>query len=330
MRRTLERLLEGRDLDESEAGDLLLALTDPELPQATKGALLVALRAKGETAAEVRGMARAMRQAARPLSVARDRLIDTCGTGGDGSSSINVSTAAALVLAAGGAAVVKHGNRSVSSRSGSADVLEALGITLPTGPQEAEALLDRAGFTFLFAPHFHPATAAVVPVRRALGVRTVFNLLGPLTNPAAPRFQVLGAYDPEACALLADAISGLPIERVFVVHGAPGWDEATPCGPFALWDVRPGRVEHRVVDPAEDYGVDRCDPDALSGGDADDNAGHLRALFEGQPGPHRDAVLLNAALGLELLGEATGRDALALAGSIVDDGRVLELLERLR
>jgi anthranilate phosphoribosyltransferase len=327
MKATLESLLEGQNLTENDAHRAMGWMADETVSPAWKGAFLAALRAKGETPEEIRGMATAMRAAARPLATrVEGPLIDTCGTGGDGSGSINVSTATALVLAASGVGVVKHGNRSVSSRSGSADVLEALGLNLPKGPRDAEACLARTGFTFLFAPHFHPAMKAVVPVRRAMSVRTVFNLLGPLTNPARPSHQVLGTFSTHTSELLAHALSGMEITRAFVVHGAPHWDEATPIGPFHRWEVTPGAVLHTVVDPLETYGIPRCTVEDLAGGDADENAGHLRAIFEGRKGAHRDAVVLNAALGLEVLGRASGRAAAAMAAEALDSGAVLRLL----
>jgi len=326
----LERLLAGGDLTQDEAGGLMNALIAPEVAETMKAGLLVALRAKGETAAEVRGMALAMRQAARRLPAEADGpLVDTCGTGGDGSHSFNVSTATALLSAASGARVVKHGNRSVSSQCGSADVLEALGVRLPSDPASAAAALRMHGFTFLFAPLFHPAMKAVVPVRRSLGVRTVFNVLGPLTNPASPGHQLVGAFSEEAAVLMAETLSGLPVERAFVVHGAPGWDEATPVGPFLLLEVTPGRVERRTMDPG-DYGLPRCAPEDLAGGDASHNAGLLRAVFAGERNAIRDAVVLNTALVLQLVGAAAApRDAADLAAGAIDDGRAQRTLDRL-
>jgi len=327
----LERLLAGEDLTVDEGRGLLATLTDPDVSPALKAGLLVALRAKGERPAELCGMALQMRAEARPMDVvpAGPPLVDTCGTGGDGSDTINISTAASLVAAAAGARVVKHGNRSVSSKSGSADVLEALGVTLPGDADVAERRLTETGWTFLFAPVFHPAMKAVVPVRRALGVRTAFNMLGPLTNPAAPPYQVIGVFSPQVGELMARAAAGLPIERVYVVHGAPGWDEATPVGPFQLWEVRPGQVEHREVDPLERYGIPRCAPEDLRGAEADDNAAALRAVFEGGRGAHRDAIVLNAALALEVCGLADGYDAVARAQGAIDDGSVAALLSAL-
>ena len=222
-RAILERLLERQNLAEAEADELLVALTDAALEPALAGALLAALRAKGVTADEVRGFARAMRGLARrPSLPPGGPAIDIVGTGGDKSGSFNLSTGASLLVAAMGLRVVKHGNRSVSSRSGSADLLEALGLPLPLDEKSAGDCLAATGFTFLFAPHYHPAMKQVAPVREALGVRTVFNILGPLTNPAEPPYGLIGAYSSESAALMAETLAGMPIERAFVVHGEPG------------------------------------------------------------------------------------------------------------
>lgn len=328
----LNGLLEGRDLSEGEAADLLRTLADEQLSPAVAGALLVALRAKGETADEVRGFAIAMRTLARRFDLPEGlAAADSVGTGGDSSGSLNISTGSGLLAAACGVPIVKHGNRSVSSRSGSADVLEALGVTLPADADAARALLDCCNFTFLFAPNFHPAMKAIAPVRRALGVRTVFNILGPLTNPAAPPFGLIGAFDIDTARLLADALSGLPIERYFVVHGEPGWDEATPCGPFMLFDVRQGAVKRQRRDPAI-FGLPRCAPEALAGGDARDNARALEAVLRNEDhGPHRDALVLGAGLLLELTGRARGlRKGLDTARAILESGAAGQFLDRLR
>ncbi len=230
------------------------------------------------------------------------RAIDIVGTGGDSSGSFNLSTGAALLTAACGVDVVKHGNRSVSSKSGSADVLEQLGLKLPLDESAAGACLAATRFTFLFAPHYHPAMKAVAPIRQAMGVRTVFNILGPLTNPAAPLFQLTGAFNLPTAQLMAEALSGLPIERAFVVHGAEGWDEPTPLGPFTVLDVRPGQVKAEIRSPS-DYGLDLCGARDLAGGDAATNARALRAVLDGdEHGAHRDALLLGAALALEIVG----------------------------
>jgi anthranilate phosphoribosyltransferase len=331
LRDILERLLQRCDLGEAEAGELLIALTESTVAPAMAGALLAALRSKGVTPDEVRGFAGAMRGIARrPSLPPGSPAIDIVGTGGDASGSFNLSTGAALLVAAMGVRVVKHGNRSVSSRSGSADLLEALGLALPLDERAAGDCLAATGFTFLFAPHYHPAMKEIAPVRRALGVRTVFNLLGPLTNPAEPPFSLIGAYSAEAAKLMAETLAGMPIERVFVIHGEPGWDEATPVGPFELYDVRPGRVQHEVRD-ARVLGMNRCSPAELAGGDAAHNAAGLRAVFEGRDrGPHRDAIVLNTALALEVAGAvATAAEGVRAAHSAIDRGDAARLLERL-
>ena len=330
MKQVLERLMQGVHLSEDEAGDLLVALTHESLPPATAGALLAGLRAKGETAHEVRGFAAAMRRLARRPTIPDDTPgVDIVGTGGDASGSLNLSTGSALLTAACGQPVIKHGNRSISSRSGSADVLEALGITLPPDEAAAGQCLAETGFTFLFAPFFHPAMKTLAPVRRALGIRTIFNVLGPLTNPAEPPFYLIGAFDPDVAALMAEALSGLPIERAFVVHGAPGWDEATPIGPFELFDVRPNSVKRTRRDPAN-YGVPACTAEDLAGGDAAMNAARLRTALEGEPGPHRDALVLGAALALEAAGPVRSlEEGLSAASAAIDHGAATKVLERL-
>jgi len=330
LRETLEHLLSGKSLGESEASDLLRALTSSDMPQALAGALLAALRAKGVNADEVRGFARAMRSLARQPAISNTHAIDIVGTGGDASGSFNLSTGASLLTAACGVDVVKHGNRSVSSKSGSADVLEQLGLKLPLDEAAAGACLAATKFTFLFAPHYHPAMKAVGPVRQAMGVRTVFNILGPLTNPAAPKFQLTGAFNLPTAQLMADALSGLPIERAFVVHGAEGWDEPTPMGPFTVLDVRPGKVSAEIRSPS-DYGLDLCGATDLAGGDAASNARALRAVLCGEDrGPHRDALLLGTALALEIVGRVKEpREGVRLASEAIDSGAARKTLDAL-
>jgi anthranilate phosphoribosyltransferase len=331
LRDTLEQLLTGKSLGEAEAGELLRRLADAETPPALAGALLAALRSKGVTADELRGFARAMRALARrPAIPPGPRAIDIVGTGGDASGSFNLSTGAALLTAACGVDVVKHGNRSVSSKSGSADVLEQLGLELPLDEAAAGACLSATGFTFLFAPHYHPAMKAVAPIRQAMGVRTVFNILGPLTNPAAPQFQLTGAFNLPTAQLMAEALSGLPIERAFVVHGAEGWDEPTPLGPFTVLDVRPGKVTAEIRSPS-DYGLDLCGAPDLAGGDAATNARALKAVLHGeQSGAHRDALLLGTSLALEIVGRVSDpREGVALAREAIDSGAARRTLEAL-
>jgi anthranilate phosphoribosyltransferase len=328
----LDRLLNGDDLEEQQAYDLMQQFAAGDLDPAFAGALLAGLRAKGETAAEIRGFARAMRElAVHPDIPDGDPTIDTVGTGGDGSGSLNLSTGTGLLAAACGLRVVKHGNRSVSSKSGSADMLECLGMPLPLHEKEAVACLQATGFTFLFAPAYHPAMKSVMPVRGAMGVRTVFNILGPLTNPAAPPFQLIGAYSRGTAKLMAEALAGLDIERAFVVHGEPGWDEATPAGEFVLYDVRPGSVTETMRSPA-DYGFAQCAPEALKGGDAQHNAQELVRVFTGDDkGAHRDALLMGTSLMLEVEGVAQDPvDGVQQAAAAIDDGRSADFLARLK
>jgi anthranilate phosphoribosyltransferase len=331
LRDTLEQLLEKRHLTEEQASELLVALTDPSLPPAMSGALLASLRGKGVTADEVRGFAKSMRKLARrPLLPPGGPLVDMVGTGGDGSGSFNLSTGAALLVAAMGIRVAKHGTSSVSSRSGSADVMRELGLTLPLDEKAAGECLEATGFTFFFAPHYHPAMKAVMPVRQALGVRTVFNILGPLSNPAEPQYHLIGAYHIDIAALMAETLSGMPIERAYVVHGASGWDEATPVGPFTLFDVLPGKVT-RTTRSAEEFALPHCTAEELKGGDAAYNAEHLRAVLEGRErGAHRNTLILQAALVLELLGKAASPPAAAqMAQDAIESGAGRRMLEKL-
>ncbi|MEP6548585.1 MAG: anthranilate phosphoribosyltransferase [Gammaproteobacteria bacterium] len=328
----LDALVQGRDLSEGAAAALLNLLTQPELAPVMAGALLAALRTKGVTAAEVRGFAEAMRALARkPHLPSRLDAIDIVGTGGDGSGSLNLSTGAALLAAACGLPVVKHGNRSISSRSGSADLIEALGFTLPLDEVQAARCFEATGFTFLFAPFFHPAMQAVAPIRSALGIRTVFNLLGPLTNPAAPRFRLIGAYDAATAELIAGTLAGMDIERAWVVHGAAGWDEATPIGPFLAFDVRRDLIERREIDPRE-FSLAPCRSSDLAGGDAAANLTALLEVFAGRDrGPHYAALVLQSGLALFIAGRAaTIQAGIDLARAALDSGRAQRWLIRLR
>ena len=328
----LECLLNRQSLSEAEAANLMHDLAAAVLEPALAGALLAALRAKGETADEIRGFATAMRELAlRPAIPDGAPTVDTVGTGGDGSGSLNLSTGTGLLAAAAGARVVKHGNRSVSSRSGSADLLEKLGMPVPLDEKASIECLQALDFTFLFAPAYHPAMKAIMPVRGALGVRTVFNILGPLANPARPPFQLVGAFSREAAKLMAETLAGMPIERVFVVHGEPGWDEATPVGDFLLYDVRPGAVDVSTRSP-EDYGVRRCAADELRGGDAEYNAAELVHVLRGEDrGAHRDALLIGTSLVLEVTGEVgTPMDGVARAAETIDSGKATAFLDRFR
>jgi len=333
LRDTLEQLAARRNLSESQAADLLVRLTDPQTPPAMAGAILGALRTKGVVPDEVRGFAIAMRGLARRPNVPVGLpAIDVVGTGGDSSASLNISTGTALLTAACEVPVLKHGNRSVSSRTGSADVLEALGLSVPLEEHATGECLAASHFTFLFAPHYHPAMKAVAPVRAALGVRTIFNILGPLTNPAQPPFHLIGAFSLEIAQLMAQTLSGMNVERTFVVHGAEGWDEPTPVGPFTVFDVRPGSVIQQTRQP-EDYGLARCTAAALAGGDASYNASALQAVLRGEDrGPHRNCLLLGTALALEVVGRVRSpREGVECAAAAIDGGaggRTLDALAR--
>lgn len=326
----LERLLAGQDLDEATATALLRTMAAGDLSPPLAGALLVALRMKGETADEIRGFARGMRELARRPAIAPGPYVDIVGTGGDGSHSLNLSTGSALLAAAAGLPIVKHGNRSVSSKSGSADVLTALGLPIPLDEARAGECLQRFGFTFLFAPHYHPAMKNIGPVRQALGVRTVFNILGPLANPAEPPYHVIGAFSDEMAARMADTLAGLPLTRAFVIHGVDGWDEATPAGPFVCYDVHPGKVVRTTRDP-RDAGVARCSLEDLRGADAASNAARLKAaLGGGDTAAHRDALVLGAALALEVAGVAPdAASGVARARAAIDSGAAAKLLDGL-
>lgn len=329
-RELLDRVLERTHLSQPEAEELLIYLTGADVPPALSGAFLAGLRAKGVVPEEVRGFASAMRRLARRPPFPTHRAIDIVGTGGDGSGSLNISTGTALLTAACGLPVLKHGNRSISSRAGSADVLEALGLTIPFEERAAQSAFAACGFTFLFAPHYHPAMKAIAGVRSTLGVRTIFNILGPLTNPAAPPFHLIGAFSREVAELIAQAMAGMPIERTFVVHGASGWDEPTPVGPFTVFDVRPGQVEEQVRLP-EDYGLSRCTAQDLLGGDCQHNASRLKGVLHAQEhGPYRDCLMLGTALALEVAGVVRSpQEGMAQARSALDEGRARHVLDTL-
>jgi anthranilate phosphoribosyltransferase len=328
----LDALLDGQSLSEEQAYALMHKLAEGDMPAAMAGAFLAGLRAKGEDADEIRGFATAMRELAiHPQIPAGAPTVDTVGTGGDGSGSLNLSTGTGLLAAAAGARVVKHGNRSISSKSGSADMLECLGMPLPLHEADAIACLEATQFTFLFAPAYHPAMKAIMPVRGAMGVRTVFNMLGPLSNPAATPFQLIGAWSLDAARLMADALAGMPIERAFVVHGEPGWDEATPVGEFALFDVTPGKVTATTRSP-EDYGLARCNAEDLAGGDAEHNANELKRVFSGEDkGAHRDALLMGTSLVLEVQGTVTdAKQGVDIAAAAIDSGKAGDFLKQLK
>jgi anthranilate phosphoribosyltransferase len=329
LQQALARLLDGHDLSRDEAREVMDVIMQGEATPAQIGGFLVALRLKGETADEIAGCAEAMRAHVLSVEPKRDDLVDTAGTGGDGARTINISTAAALVAAAAGAGVAKHGNRAVSSASGSADVLEALGFRLELPPERIEQSIDELGFGFLFAPTHHPAMRHAAPVRRELAARTVFNVLGPLTNPAGARAQVVGVYDPELVPTIAEVLAQLGARRAFVVHGAGGIDELSPLGPNLVCEVVEGSVRKREIDPLE-LGVERCEPEELRGGSPGDNAAAIREVFEGADGGRRSAILLNAAGAIAAAGHAEDlREGLEAARETLDSGAAAARLDEL-
>jgi anthranilate phosphoribosyltransferase len=329
IQQSLQRLLDGHDLGREEARDVMSEIMRGEATQAQIGGFLVALRAKGETSDEIAGCAEAMREHVLPVRPRRDDLVDTAGTGGDGARTINISTAAALVAAAAGAGVAKHGNRAVSSACGSADVLEALGFELELDATRIARSIDELGFGFLFAPSHHPAMRHAAPVRKELATRTVFNVLGPLTNPAGARAQVVGVYSPELVPTIARVLAQLGARRAYVVHGAGGIDELSPVGTNLVAEVVDGDVREHELDPLE-LGVPPCSVDELRGGSPTENASAIRDVFSGADGGRRSAVLLNAAGAIAAGGHAEDlREGLELAREAVDSGAADDRLDRL-
>ncbi|CAN5835424.1 anthranilate phosphoribosyltransferase [soil metagenome] len=329
VRAALARVMSGATLGRDEARAAMGAVMAGEATPAQLAGLLIALHSRGETVDELAGFAQAMRERVVPVQ-APAGTVDTCGTGGDGSGTFNISTAAALVVAGADVPVAKHGNRAVTSQAGSADVLEALGVPIDHGPEQAAESIEAHNFAFLFAPAYHPAMRHAGPVRRELGVPTCFNLLGPMTNPAAVRRQVVGVADPRAAARVAHVLHALGAERAFVVHG-DGVDELPLDDSGVLYDVSPAGVRRRRVDAAR-FGLRHAPRDELRGGTAAENAAHIEAVLSGRErGPHRDVVLLNAGAALLAAGRSRNLSAgVRRAEQTIDQGAAMGLLERLR
>ena len=326
----ISKLLDGTPLTRAEARAVMDEIMRGEATPAQIGGFLIALRAKGETPDEITGCAEAMRDHVLVVRPRREDLVDTAGTGGDGAHTINISTAAALVAAAAGAAVAKHGNRAVSSACGSADVLEALGFTLELKPPRIAESIDELGFGFLFAPSHHPAMRHAAGVRKELATRTVFNVLGPLTNPAGARAQVVGVYAPKLVRTIADVLARLGARRAYVVHGGGGIDELSPVGPNLVAEVVDGEVVERRLDPEAELGIPRCNVDELRGGTPAENAEAIREVFAGKKGGRSDAILLNAAGAIAAGGHAEDlREGLEVARRTIDSGAAGERLELL-
>jgi anthranilate phosphoribosyltransferase len=318
----LTRLVAYENLSATDAEQAMELILRGEASQPQIAGFLVALRMKGETVGELVGFARAMRRMAAPIDhrLTGETLLDTCGTGGDGCNTFNISTVAAFVVAGAGVHVAKHGNRSISGKCGSADLLEAWGVRVPMSPDETARAIREVGIGFLFAPAVHTAMKHAQPVRVDLKLRTVFNLLGPLTNPAGATAQLLGGPSYRSAELMAGAMAELGLERGFVVHGSDGLDEITTTGSTDAWEIRHGRVEHRVLEPG-DFAVQQASSADLKGGDRQENLKIASAVLGGAIGPHRDIVLVNAAAALVAAGKAeTFLEGMAIAVVSIDSG----------
>jgi len=327
----LHRVIDRQGLSSADARDAMHIILSGQATSAQIAGFLVALRMKGETVDELVGFARAMRQMAEPIDAGSSGapLLDTCGTGGDGLGTFNISTVVAFVVAATGVRVAKHGNRSISSQCGSADLLEAMGVRIPMPPAECARAIQEIGIGFLFAPAIHAAAKHAHPVRVELKIRTVFNLLGPLTNPAGASAQLAGAPTAHFAELIAGALAVLGLERGFVVHGSDGLDEITTTGPTLAFEIRHGDVARRTLTP-EDFGVAVARPEDLRGGDRARNLAIAREILEGAAGPRRDIVLVNAAAALVAVGRVRGfREGVALAAEAIDSGAARKKAEAL-
>ncbi|RMG67662.1 MAG: anthranilate phosphoribosyltransferase [Nitrospirae bacterium] len=322
-------LVQGINLSEDEMVECMNEIMEGRATDAQIGAFLTALRIKGETVEEITGAARVMRQKAARIE-APEGVVDTCGTGGDMAHTFNVSTTTAIVVAAGGVPVAKHGNRSVSSKSGSADVLEALGVKIDLPPEKVQRCLEETGFGFLFAPLFHPAMKYAIGPRREMGIRTIFNILGPITNPAGAKRQILGVFSDRLTEPLAQVLGRLGAEDVMVLHGEDGLDEATITDGTKVSRLKRGEVESFIIAP-EDFGFKRATLDDISGGDATENARITTEILRGQKGPKRDMVIMNAALTLMVAGKTEDiKEAKAIAEQTIDSGAAIRKLEEIR
>jgi anthranilate phosphoribosyltransferase len=328
IQQAIAKLLERHDLTRADMAQVMGEIADGDATPAQVGAFLASLRVKGETVDEIAGAAEVMRARVDRVHVEKDVFVDTCGTGGDGRNTFNISTAAAFAVAGAGVTVAKHGNRAVSSRSGSADVLAALGVNVEAPKDAVERAIAEIGIGFLFAPRLHPAFKAVAGIRRELGVRTIFNLLGPLANPAGARHQVLGVYEPRWVPVLGGVLATLGAAHAFVVHGE-GLDEIAVTGMTHVCEVRNGACERYAMLP-EDLGLPRHAEAEIAGGDAERNAAILRDVLGGQKGGPRDAVLANAAAALVAAGAARDlRSGVILAAAAIDGGAAADKLRRL-
>ncbi|OGP13834.1 MAG: anthranilate phosphoribosyltransferase [Deltaproteobacteria bacterium GWA2_54_12] len=329
IKEAIAKLIAATDLTEAEMTEVMYEVMTGAASPAQIGSFLTALRMKGETVEEITGAAKVMREKATRVD-APEGVVDTCGTGGDGSMTFNISTAAAFVAAGSGLKIAKHGNRSVSSKSGSADVLRALGVNIEAEVSRVEECIRDAGIGFLFAPMLHGAMKYAAPVRREIGIRSIFNILGPLTNPAGAKRQVIGVYDPALTDALAKVLNNLGSERAFIVRGEDGLDEITLADETRVTELNAGSIRTYHIRP-EDFGFNRCSPQDLLGGGPDENAGIIMGVLEGKKGPARDIVILNAAAAITAGGLASKiEEGIAIAHGAIDSGEALARLERLK
>lgn len=325
----IKKLVNGSDLSVGEASAAMTQIMEGKADDAQIGAFLTALRIKGETAEEIAGFASVMLDKVKRVNAASKVLVDTCGTGGDFSGTFNISTTAAFVAAGAGITVAKHGNRSMSSASGSADVLEALGLKISLAPEEVERCIDEVGIGFMFAPMLHPAMKNAITARRSIGIRTVFNILGPLVNPALARRQIVGVYDVGLTEVFAKVLRDLGSQRVLVVHGEGGLDELSTLGPSRIAELNEGVIETYQISP-EEFGFQRAELKDILGGSVKDNAGITLNVLSGEKGPKRDIVVLNAAGAILVGGGAKNmKEAVAIAASSIDSGAAKDKLAKL-
>ena len=325
----LDKVVAGKHLSVEEMEQAMSAIMEGKVSDTQLAGFLVGLRMKNEAIEEITGAAKVMRDKALTVDVDKENLIDTCGTGGDGSNSFNISTTVAFVLAGAGLLVAKHGNRSVSSKSGSADVLESLGVDLNLKPFQVENCIKEVGIGFLFAPVFHKAMKYAIPARKELEVRTIFNILGPLTNPAAADYQILGVYDPDLIEPMAEVLRNLGVKRAMVVHGAGGLDEFSLMGENKVAYLNQGKIDYLFISP-EEFGLNKADVDAIKGGNSEENSQIMLSIFKGDKGPKRDIVLFNAAAALKVAGQVNSfKEGIEKAGHIIDSGAALDKLQAL-
>lgn len=330
IKEAISKVVKDQDLTESEMISVMNEIMTGTASLAQIGAFLTALRIKGETVDEITGAAKVMREKSTKINVMGKNVIDTCGTGGDEAMTFNISTACAFVAAGAGLTIAKHGNKSVSSKCGSADVLSALGVNIEVEVQKVEECLNTIGIGFLFAPLLHSAMKYAAPVRREIGIRTIFNLLGPLTNPAGARHQVIGVYDDELTDIIGKVLANLGSEHAFIVCGEDGLDEVTLTAQTKVTELKNGQIKTYHIKP-EDFGFERCKPEDLKGGDPEENAGIIMNIFKGEKSPKRDIVILNAAFAIVAGGFAkTIEEGIAMARGSIDSGLALEKLNRLK